>query len=682
MNLRVLVVLIAIAAVMTFAFACSRSTRTAVSSDVDRNNAAVLTKAGVAVEVFGEDGYPSPKDAANYLLNVTNTKNGRLIEVALSSENYINASYLKIYFNGNTEHASDFMLDSDFSNACLVYSGQTKQGEAICAQVLPNGKRMKVSGSILKVKLENGADSFKTNSAFNDQKDLLNPILAEAAVDTVDASKITFKVKLKGEANVNNIFDFADFGSVGVYYNKTVAATPNVEPADGSANGKVDFADFGVIGANYNKGVAGFQVYRDDSNPPTTASTKIGMTSKVTGDQTIDYKTVAQGADGFRKYTIDPKGSGSFAQIVLINAAGTEDKTYVSDIISLAPPSKTINGTVKSQKNLPMADVTMTLRNLDKSTNQIQKTTASGTFSFSNLIVGTNYQLTPTKIGYSFSPTKFVFVGSDDVITQNFVGILPISESDLNSLRIEFVKRPTDTEEPTGKTNWPVLITKRTANDTDKTNDEPWAYPAVWVKAMGKTSTSPTKEVNVSKYVIFNLTNNSSFGRIDGFVDTQGLADDDADDAMAISGVSAGDFEVTAMSDGLSKITTPLTVNSFTILNIVITGKDGDKDFNIAKSEQVPFSATGVADNDNMFGTDPTDTTPPFNVPNIESTIYWLIEGAGSSSFSLSNNGNLTALGTAKSGDKVAVFSSLPLPLIFGTWEFPITSNTIWVTVQ
>lgn len=682
MKLRMLGVLLAILALTTIVFSCSRSSRTTSSSVSNRIDSAVLSQAGVEVEIIGADGLPDAKAAANHTLTVTPNTSGRSIEVALKKPITVNTSYLKITFDGSIEHPADYIFNEELSKKALVYAGSVDVGTVICAQVIPNNKSIDTSGNLIKIQLHNGADPFRVTSDFSKQKDATNRILAEAAVDTTDATKITFKIKLKGEANVNNLFDFADFGSVGLNYNRTKTTFPASEPADGNESGKVDFADFGIIGLNYNKGINGIKVYRDDSNPPTTNSTTISLSSKYTGDQTIDIKTVSQGSDGFRKYTIDPKGSGSNVQLVLVDSKGTEDKTYVSDVVSMAPPSKSISGTVKSQKSLPMADVTMTLRNLDKSTNQIQKTGADGSYKFSNLLVGTNYQLTPTKTGYSFSPTKYLFTGSDEVLTQDFIGILPISEADLNTLKIVFVKRPSDTTDPSTKTNCPVLISKRTSFDTDKTNDEPWTYPAVWIKAMGKTSTSPTKEVNVSKYVIFNLTNNSSFGRIDGYVDSQGLTEDEADDVMAISGVSAGDFEVTAMSDGLSKITTPLTVNSYTILNIALTGKDGTNDFKLAKTGSFQFTAIGTADNDGMFGDDPLDTTPPFKVLNIEPTIYWLLEGPNLPSFNLSNKGNLSTTGLAQTGEKVAVFASVPLPLIFGSWEFPITSNTIWVTIE
>lgn len=310
-------------------FACGQGNISTTCTAND--NHYLLSKSGVSVRAFDENGIPVANPSEKYNLEVNSTGDSRLVVVSLKSQMSVSSNYLEVQFDGTREHPSEIRCGSALlSRNPLVYMGSPEAGKVICAQVIPGDKHYEVNGSLLQIQLSSGKHQVRSVSDFK-QDPSSDPIIANPIVDSIDKNKISWTFKLRGEGNNNQIYDFADFGVIGAKYGKLSTDT-GCEVADADGKGKVDFADFGVVGANYNKGIGGLSVFRDDNSDPTTKLGLLDTGGKIKGDFTIDKSANLILPSGFKQYWHTFGSTGRYIKLVLINQAGVENTKFFSII--------------------------------------------------------------------------------------------------------------------------------------------------------------------------------------------------------------------------------------------------------------------------------------------------------------------------------------------------------------
>jgi hypothetical protein len=97
----------------------------------------------------------------------------------------------------------------------------------------------------------------------------------------------------------------------------------------------------------------------------------------------------------------------------LLTLAGVEQDTH-------AQTSNSLRGSVTNETGANFPDVTITLSGSEART---QQTDSNGAFSFDNLATGGNYTVTPSKTGYSFTPTSFSVSNLNGIFSSTFSGI-------------------------------------------------------------------------------------------------------------------------------------------------------------------------------------------------------------------------------------------------------------------
>lgn len=291
-----------------------------VQSTVKTDSA--LTQSNISVQVFNEQGEVICNPDRDYKLVVTNTNDSRIVSISTTKQITTLSNYLKVTFNPATEYPAE----TDFGSALdkyqtLKYSGSPEAGSLICAQVVIGDKPIAEKGELLKITFKPGKHIVRATSGFN-QDPQFDPILTNVLLDKSDSSKVYWTIKLRGDGNNNQLFDFADFGVIGSKYNQKRSVKPETEVADGSNNSVVDFADFGVVGANYNKGIGGLKVYRDVVSPPTTLLGVLDTSGKLSGDFKIDAGANKALSSGFKQYWHTFTGSGDNYVLVLLDLKG------------------------------------------------------------------------------------------------------------------------------------------------------------------------------------------------------------------------------------------------------------------------------------------------------------------------------------------------------------------------
>lgn len=304
---------------MIIMFACGRGHR---NNTVIDDSSTVLSNSGVDVRVFDQTGKAIVNPSTNFRVDVTQTGKTRRVVVALKEEMSINANYLEVKFDASKEHPVDIQCGSALAKQQpIVYTGSPEAGVVICAQVIPSEKVVEAKGSLLELELSPGQHQVREVSDLY-QDPIKDPLLLDSYVDNFVNGKIYWTFKLRGDAYVNQVFDFVDFGIVGGVYTRKVTDNPAIEPSDSNNNGKIDFEDFGLIGSSFGKGIGGLKIYRDDNPDPTTFLGILNTGSGIKSDFTIDKSANKKLANGFRQYWYTCGGTGRFIKIVLIDNKG------------------------------------------------------------------------------------------------------------------------------------------------------------------------------------------------------------------------------------------------------------------------------------------------------------------------------------------------------------------------
>ena len=332
-KLWVVAALIALSVLIPALVSCGQRNNNTTSGDTRTT----LSNSGVSVRVFDENGTITNNPSERYSLNVTSDGNSREVVIALKEETLLRSSYIEVQFNPTREHPSDIQCGSALLKyQPLVYMSSPTAGTVIGAQVITGNKACIASGELIRIYLVSGSCVNRSVSDFS-QSPTTDPIIAETSVDLYNKNKVYWTFKFRGEANVNSVFDFVDFGLVGSNYGKVPFSTPSCEPADGNHNLKVDFPDFGVIGANYNKGISGLKVLRDDKTDPTTLLGTIGTNGKFVGTLTLDPTATGTAASGFKNYWYVCGGVGRYVKLVLIDKNGADVSAHFQIIDTQAP---------------------------------------------------------------------------------------------------------------------------------------------------------------------------------------------------------------------------------------------------------------------------------------------------------------------------------------------------------
>lgn len=310
-------VLTLILIIVTFA-ACGKVNKSSIKQIDSRT---VLSYMGVNVRVFDENGSPIINPNEKFKIEVVSNATSRQVIVSIKEQIRLRTSYTEVKFDSNREHPTEIQCGAALLDyQPLVFMGSPEAGTVVCAQVVPGDISYDVSGEILKLELTSGKHQVRYVSDFN-QDPTTDPIIAESSVDGTDKNKIYWTYKLRGEANNNQVYDFADFGVVGAKYNK-VSTDAGCEVADADGKGKVDFADFGIIGANYNRGIGGLKIYRDDATDPTTLLGVLDTGGYIKGDFTLDKAANKTLTSGFKQYWYTCTGSGRYIKVVLLDKNG------------------------------------------------------------------------------------------------------------------------------------------------------------------------------------------------------------------------------------------------------------------------------------------------------------------------------------------------------------------------
>ena len=217
-----------------------------------KSNSVANSTANVKLVAFNQNSLPDESLADNYQLDIKTLGEDKLVTVSLKSAHNLDYSYLELQFP-DTSVTKDF-TNGDGVSGALTFSAQYKPGAAIVVVVVPAG-REKLTGNAELVSFRLTPGTFRAVSSVTSQ-DAKDPVIQN---QILDSGVLSWTEVLRGDANANQIIDFADFGTIGAKYNQTPGASN--EPWDPNNNGKVDFADFGVIGAGYNQKVLGFSIY-------------------------------------------------------------------------------------------------------------------------------------------------------------------------------------------------------------------------------------------------------------------------------------------------------------------------------------------------------------------------------------------------------------------------------------
>ena len=89
------------------------------------------------------------------------------------------------------------------------------------------------------------------------------------------------------------------------------------------------------------------------------------------------------------------------------------------DTNAIQPSSNSLGGHVTDQNGVSFPNITITLSGSESRT---QQTDSNGNFLFDNLATGGNYQVTPAKTGYLFTPSSFSVTNLNGSFTSTFSG--------------------------------------------------------------------------------------------------------------------------------------------------------------------------------------------------------------------------------------------------------------------
>ncbi len=301
-----------------------------------------LVQSGISLKVYNDAGEVDEGASKTHFIRITQEGNSKTVYVELTAPLQISNSYVELTFDPKVLQPTQMQCGSALmKNAPLVYMGSPEAGKVICAQVLIGAKKVKANGELFVVKLDPGVHVVRTVSDFN-QNPNTDPIIVNCQIDPSISNKLVWSINLRGDANANQIFDFADFGSVGKYYKVNRTANPASEATDGSNNGVIDFADFGVIGANYNKGVGGINLYRGDTEDANNLIGTIATNSKVKGDLQLESNATSIDSNGFKKFWYIAPGAERFIKLALVDLQKIEFTTNKSILDTTKEPAVNI----------------------------------------------------------------------------------------------------------------------------------------------------------------------------------------------------------------------------------------------------------------------------------------------------------------------------------------------------
>lgn len=287
-----------------------------------KNMESAIVADGISVRIFTESGQVIANPEYNYRLVVNQLGFQRRVSIIPNKSYETGVNYIEVMIDPELEYPINLKGNTDLDKCgAISYIGSPERGLVICAQVLTENKAIAIRSAVMEFDLIPGKHLTRARSDFN-QDPVKDPILADQYVDEIDSNKVYWTYRLRGEANANQIFDFADFGVVGANYGKDPTTSPSCEAADGNNNNKIDFADFGVIGANYNRGVGGVLVYRDDTDDPLAELGLLDTSGKISGDFKIDNGSFKILGSGFKQcwFTFTGKGSNFKLQLVDIKS--------------------------------------------------------------------------------------------------------------------------------------------------------------------------------------------------------------------------------------------------------------------------------------------------------------------------------------------------------------------------
>ena len=174
----------------------------------------------------------------------------------------------------------------------------------------------------------------------------------------------------------------------------------------------------------YRNEIPGFNVYTISGKLQTSTGTAIASAT-VTGNGTLGAKTTdASGNYSFTgvargtSYTLTPSKAGytfspASASGTNVIAGATHNFTGTASALTY-----TISGKVQTSTGAGIASATVT----GSGSLGTRTTDASGNYSFTGVLLGTSYTLTPSKAGYAFSPASASGSNLSAGATHNFVG--------------------------------------------------------------------------------------------------------------------------------------------------------------------------------------------------------------------------------------------------------------------
>lgn len=299
-----------------------------ITSSCGRNRISLFqeyNEAQVKLVAFNQEGIEDPKLTSQLNLTEKSLDNSTTYIVSVSKLKNANTSYVEFRYNPKLQHPTDVSFGSIFQSSkrgVLATAPLNHPGVIPVAQVLiGSGISITDSGELFRITFKNGAYPKKT-SGYKQSDSIVQNLVYSSGTDILEWNNV-----FRGDANGNQVVDFADFGVVGAYYGKKPSVDPKYTIADCDNKGTVDFADFGVIGTAYNEKVSYWYIWYSPTSP-----VDLSGTSSDTLKVTETNLTVTKSAEGFNHYALKLSTSSykPGTDIAAYVAPGTYDVMYKS----------------------------------------------------------------------------------------------------------------------------------------------------------------------------------------------------------------------------------------------------------------------------------------------------------------------------------------------------------------
>lgn len=263
------------------------------SSKVDIN-----TDHSIRVVAFDEQGKEDVNLTKLIEINQIKKDFSQIVySVSINGLNNASTSYLEVRYNPSELSPTDVSFGSlmqSSNRGVLTCAPLNHSGVVPVAQVLiGKGQGISGSGELAKITFSNTPFQ-RTTSTYKQKDKVVQNITYTASTNTLE-----WDCFYRSDANTNLKVDFADFGVVGLNYNKDVSTDITISPSDCNNNGKVDFADFGSIGLAYGDTISLWMFWFSETSPVDYTVAKVD--GKDIGNPDL---TVTNNAYGFKHFSI------------------------------------------------------------------------------------------------------------------------------------------------------------------------------------------------------------------------------------------------------------------------------------------------------------------------------------------------------------------------------------------